>query len=139
MWIVTILIMLAGGSLAASNLLIAKKPNARELIDKLIPFKGIVGILLLVWGVVDLVSLVRVGSALASFYGVLFLLVVVTELGLGFLLGYDLLSKHVFSRNAAAQAKGEQLRTKIMAYQTPLGMAAIGLAVFFFAMTLTYR
>src|SRR5215470_7557295 len=59
MWIITSLILLAGGLLGAANLLIAKRPNARELIDKLVPFAGIIGIIMLLWGLRDLFYVLR--------------------------------------------------------------------------------
>ena len=37
------LITIAGGILAASALIIARKPNAKELIDKLTPYQGWIG------------------------------------------------------------------------------------------------
>ena len=41
------LITIAGGLLAASNLIIARKPNAKDLIDKLTPYQGWIGIVML--------------------------------------------------------------------------------------------
>ncbi len=38
------LITIAGGILAASALIIARKPNAKQLIDKLTPYQGWIGV-----------------------------------------------------------------------------------------------
>ena len=137
MWIVTISVLFIGGALSASGIVLSLQPAARGFIERVMPFKGIVGALLLIWGVIDLVRTLQVGSALASFYGIIAVLVVFTELGLGFLLGYDLLSQYVLGKNVGAQLKGEQLRAKVGAYQGPLGLAAMGLAVFFLVLSVT--
>ena len=39
------IIAILGGILAASSLIIAKKPNAKELIDKLTPYQGWIGLI----------------------------------------------------------------------------------------------
>ena len=47
--------ILLGGLLAASSLIVQKQPNAKELIAKLVPFQGIIGIILLIWGLIALI------------------------------------------------------------------------------------
>lgn len=139
MWIVTVLVLLAGGLLGAANLIVAKKPDAKQLIDKLTPYQGIIGIVLLVWGIWDLISLLRFLSLLsaAPFWWIIYLLVTLTELGLGFLLGYGLLSQYIFGKSPEAQVKGELVRAKLAGYQGPLGLTAIALAILFLILTLT--
>ena len=56
-WIISVLILLAGGILGAANLIVAKKPDAKVLIEKLTPFQGIIGIVMLVWGVWGLINM----------------------------------------------------------------------------------
>ena len=51
-WITVIVLTLAG-VLALSGMIIAQKPQAKDLIDKLVPFQGIIGVVLLVWGIVN--------------------------------------------------------------------------------------
>ena len=45
------IIAIIGGIIAASSLIVAKKPNAQELIDKLTPYQGWIGVVLTFWGV----------------------------------------------------------------------------------------
>jgi hypothetical protein len=138
MWIITVLVLLAGGLLGAANLIISKKPNAKELIDKLTPYQGWIGVVLVVWGIWDLIGVFRALGVLsdAPLWWVLYLITAVTELALGFLLGYGLISKHVLSGNPEALEKGQQLRARLAKYQGPLGLLAIGLAIVFTALTL---
>jgi len=137
MWIVTVVILLAGGLLGAANLIIAKKPNAKELIEKLTPYQGWIGVVLVLWGIWDLVGVFRSLGVLsaAPVWWVLYLVTAVTELALGFLLGYGLISKYVLGSSPQALEKGQQLRARLANYQGPLGVVAIGLAIIFAVLT----
>ncbi len=53
------LITIAGGILAASALIIARKPDAKALIDKLTPYQGWIGVVMFVWGIFELLSVIR--------------------------------------------------------------------------------
>ncbi len=125
------IVVIAGGILAAAPLIVAKKPNAKELIDKMVPYQGWIGIVLFFWGVWDTISVVS-GMALLSIAPVIWVLALVislTELFTGFLLGYALISQYVLSKNEAAKKKGEEIRAKLTPYQTKLGVLAIVLGV----------
>src|SRR5262245_35064682 len=95
MWLLTVLAMLAGGALAASHLIIARKPNARDLIDKLQPYKGLIGVVLLISGVLDALHLVGSLGVVGprSGFSVIYLVSTFVELALGFLLSYGFVSK----------------------------------------------
>ena len=45
------IIAIIGGIIAASSFIIAKKPDAKELIDKLTPYQGWIGVVLTFFGV----------------------------------------------------------------------------------------
>ena len=138
MWIITVVILLAGGLLGAANLIVAKKPNAKELIDKLTPYQGWIGVVLVLWGIWDLIGVFRALGILSSapVWWILYVVTAVTELALGFLLGYGLISKYALGGSPEALEKGQQLRTKLAKYQGPLGVVAIVLAILFAALTL---
>lgn len=130
MWIITVVVLLAGGLLGAANLIIAKKPNAKELIEKLTPYQGWIGVVLVLWGIWDLVGVLRSLGTFSVFW-LVWLVTAVTELALGFLLGYGLISKYVLGSSPQALEKGKQLRARLANYQGPLGVVAIGLAIIF--------
>ena len=136
MWIITVVVLLAAGLLGAANLIVAKKPNAKELIDKLTPYQGWIGVVLVVWGVIDAIRVVRFLGAMSSGWMVIAILTALTELGLGFLLGYGLISKYVLSKSPQALEKGQLLRAKLAVYQGPLGLTAIVLSILFAVMNL---
>ncbi|TCI85087.1 hypothetical protein [Tenacibaculum sp. M341] len=116
------IVAILGGVIAASSLIVAKKPNAKDLIDKLVPFQGLIGVLLTIWGVLGVLSIFKHGSIIA-------LLVAGLELVVGFLLAYSLISKYILENNDEAKEKGQALRAKLVQYQVPAGVALAILGV----------
>ena len=123
------LITIAGGILAASALIIARKPNAKDLIDKITPYQGWIGIVMFFWGVWAVLDCVRFMSLLSArpLFWIFWLASGVADLVVGFLLGFGLISKYALSRNAAAMARGQKLRVKLAAYQGVFGLFAVAM------------
>lgn len=122
------------GLLAVPSLLLSKKPNAKELFDKVAPYQGWIGVVFAIWGVWGIISAVLGIGLLATIpvYWVTWLLVSVVEAALGFILGYGLIAKHALSKNAAAAEKGEMLLAKLTPLQGKLGIFAIILGIWYF-------
>jgi len=123
------LITIAGGILAASALIIARKPNAKELIDKLTPYQGWIGIVMFfwgIWGVLDCVRNLGVLSVRPLFW-VFWLAAGLADLVVGFLLGFGLITKYTLAKNPAAKARGQQIRTRLAAYQGVFGLLAVAM------------
>lgn len=126
------LLLIVAGVLGAAALIIKNKPDARELIAKIVPFQGIIGIVLLIFSVIWLIQILQVlGFILrySTFNGLLLLLTILVGLGLGFLLGYGLINQYVLSKNAGAAAGGAGVQAKLATYQGPLGIAAVVLGL----------
>lgn len=121
------LITIAGGLLAASALIISRKPNAQQLIDKLTPYQGWLGIVLFFWGIWDVTFILRNLSVLthAPMWLVISIAVTVADLGVGFLLGFGLITKYTLRGSPAAMARGQQIRAKLAPYQGGLGVLAM--------------
>ena len=138
MWMVTTVVLMAGGLLGAANLIAARKPDARAMIEKLTPFQGWIGIVLVVWGLRDSIYVLRSMAVLsaAPFWWLVNLITTLTELALGFLLGYGLITKYVLSGRPQALEKGQQLQGQLAKYQGPLGVAAIAIAILFALLSL---
>jgi hypothetical protein len=122
------LLLIVAGVLGAAALIIKNKPDARELIGKLVPFQGIIGIVLLIFSVIWLFQALQVLGFLfqfAMFTGLLLLFTILVGIALGFLLGYGLINQYVLSKNVGAAAGGAGVQAKLAAYQAPLGIAAI--------------
>lgn len=113
------LIPIAGGVLASSGFIISKKPNAKELIDKLVPYQGWIGMVMFFWGVWETISIVTHLGMLAEhpLRFVFWVLVALSDLLVGFLLGYGLITKYAFGKSEMAQAKGALVRAKLVRVQ----------------------
>jgi hypothetical protein len=127
------LITIAGGILAASALIVARKPNAKQLIEKLTPYQGWIGIVMFFWGVwgvfdcITHVSFLKLAPVFWSFW----LASGVADLLVGFLLGFGLLTKYALSKSPGARARGEQLRARLVPYQATCGLFAIAMGALY--------
>ena len=121
------LITIIGGILAASGFIIKRSPNAQQLIDKLTPYQGWIGIVMFGWGVWETLHSVLGISLLGShpLTWVFWLLSGVADLLVGFLLGFGLITHYALSKNPQAMARGSQIRAKLVGIQAPLGLLAI--------------
>lgn len=121
---ITLLIL---GVLAAPSLLLSKKPNAKELLDKITPFQGWIGLVSCIWGVWGIIQAVLSIGLLTShpIWWLSWMGGNVLEASLGFLLGYGMISQLVLSKNEAAKEKGAQLLAKLSPLQGKLGLFAI--------------
>jgi hypothetical protein len=127
--------LIVAGILAASGFIISRKPDAKQLIDKIVPFQGFIGVALLIWGVIDtirvLTHLKEIGD-MASNYPLFTISVyagVASEVLLGFLLGMPLIATWIPGESAAEQ-RAMDMQKKVVPYQTLLGLIGIVAAVF---------
>ncbi|HEY0991495.1 MAG TPA: hypothetical protein VFD36_03535 [Kofleriaceae bacterium] len=121
--------LIVGGILAVSGLIVAKKPDAKELIDKLVPYQAIIGIALLALGIVNLVrwlgNHVFTLLSVAPLFGLTVLAMIFTSILLGFMFGMPQIAKWLPGEGGAEQ-KGMELSKKLAPYQVIIGL--IGLA-----------
>lgn len=117
------------GVLAASNLIIAKKPDAKELIGKIAPYQGWMGAVSAFWGVWGIFGCVRTLGWMTSFPIPWFTWLANSVLlfCLGLLLGVGTLK--TFIKNPTAQANMDKTIAKLAPYQGTLGLVGIGLGV----------
>jgi hypothetical protein len=119
------LLLILGGILAVSGLIVAKKPDAKALIDKLMPFQAIISVLLLIFGVWDLIQALRVH--LFSMFGVAPVLAIVmvayivSSILLGLMFGMPMVAK----LSPSGAAKGAEMGKKMAPYQTLIGIVGI--------------
>ncbi len=117
------------GVLGAANLIVARRPDAKEAIAKIAPYQGWIGAISALWGVWGIISAVlSIGLlALAPIYWVTFLVDVVLLFCLGLLLGVGVLK--TFIKNPTAVAKMDETIAKLAPYQGVLGLVAIGVGI----------
>ncbi|MUH35982.1 hypothetical protein D9O36_09025 [Zobellia amurskyensis] len=114
---------------AVPSLLLSKKPNAKELLEKVEPYQGWIGIIFCFWGVWGVITaILNLGWLSTSpIWWATFLIGNVVSAGLGFMLGSGLINKLFLSNSEAARIKAEELRAKIAPKQGRLGI--VGIAV----------
>lgn len=130
------LITIAGGILAASGFFIKRSPNAQQLIDKIAPYQGWIGVLMFVWGIKEVIGSVT-GLSLLSSHPVSWIfwtLSGVADLLVGFLLGFGLITHYALSKNAAALEKGQRIKATLVGIQAPLGLLAIVMGALYIAL-----
>jgi hypothetical protein len=122
------------GLMAAPSLLLSKKPNAKELLDKLTPYQGWIGLVFAFWGVWGVISAVLNIGILADFpiWWATWMAASVIEAILGFLLGYGMISKLLLSKNETAKAKAEELLAKLAPMQGKFGLFGVIVASILF-------
>lgn len=128
MWYSIFIIVL--GLLALPNSTLAKKLHLADYVEKVTPYKGYIGALAVVYGIFGVFgvigSLSRLGLWIAGIISfVLMVAVVVVQLWLGFIFGYDLIAKHVLAKSEAAKKKGEEMLKKLLPLQNKLGNLAL--------------
>lgn len=127
-WLVIIL-MIAGGILGVSGLIVAKKPDAKALIDKLVPFQAIIGVGLLGFG---LWLLIRIGPlnmfrgfSIVPIYSLFAIAATYGAILLGFLFGMPQIAKWI-PGESAAETKAMELSKKLAPFQLILGLVVLG-------------
>lgn len=117
--------------LAVPSLLVSRKPNAQEIIDKLAPFQGWIGVIFCFSGIWGIISALMNMGWLTSYpiWWCTWLAGSVVQAVLGFLLGYGLINKYLLSKNETAKAKGQETLAKLAPIQGTMGMVGIGVGI----------
>jgi len=117
------------GVLAAANLIIARKPQAKELIDKISPYQGWIGAVSCLWGIWILIWMVLGIAGLATWpiWWITMVACGAIQAVLGLVLGIGVLK--TFIKAPAAQAKMDQVLAKVAPYSGTLGLVSIGLGI----------
>jgi hypothetical protein len=129
MGIVTFAALLVLGVVCASNLIIARKPDAKELIAKVAPYQGWIGAISALWGAWWLINwILNVGVMMTwPILGITWLANSILLLGLGLLCGIGVLK--TFVKAPAATEKLDLTVAKLAPYQGVLGLIGIGVAI----------
>ena len=120
------------GAMAASGAIVSKRPDAKQLLDKLAPYQGWSGLVSGIWGIFGLVySISLLGWFKLGIAGIIAWLFWVGMslllIGLGSILGTGLAKTYV--KDAKAQEKMDQLYNKLAPYRDTVGFVAIGFAI----------
>ncbi|MBD3369259.1 hypothetical protein GF402_02730 [Candidatus Fermentibacteria bacterium] len=124
------------GVLAVPSLIIAKRPEAKDLIDKITPYQGWIGAISALWGIWEIIdSLMKIGW-LGDFpiWWITYLATGIIQLCLGLLLGIGVLK--TFITSPQAQEKMDQTVKKLAPYQGNLGIAAMCVGIWMIIATI---
>lgn len=127
MFLVSMVIGIAGGLLAMSSLFVGRSPAAAEKLATLAKYQGWIGLTMFGWGVWELISCVLNLGLMAShpLTFVFWLLTGIADFAVGLLLGFGLISTYAFRGNQMAIQKGDAIRSRLVTFQVPLGGLAI--------------
>ena len=113
--------------IAVPSLILSKKPNAQELLDKVAPYQGWIGLVFSIfgiWGIISSLLILEVLSSAPIWWITLFVGSLV-EATLGFLLAFPVISK-ILSKNAPGyQQKSREIREKLVPLQGKLGILGV--------------
>jgi hypothetical protein len=125
--------VLLGGVLAISGLIIAKKPDAKAMIDKLTPYQALIGVAMVFLGVINFV---RILPYLTDVFKVnlLFAAATLSMIGvsvvLGALFGMPQIAKMI-PGDSSAEQKALDLAQKVAPFQVLLGLIGIAASLLF--------
>lgn len=120
--ILAALILVVIGVLSAAPLIISRRPDAKEVIEKIAVYQGWIGVGAAVWGAWSVLQSVANIDQI-SLAWILGLAIGLTTLGNGFLLGFAL--GITFVSDEKAKEKAFELYERLLPFQTKLGLAAI--------------
>ena len=112
--------------IAVPSLILSKKPNAKELLEKVAPYQGWIGIVFCFLGIWGIITAFLNMSWLSSvpIWWITLLIGSFVEASLGFMLGYGLITKYL-AKNDEAKQKAELIRAKIAPKQGKLGLLGL--------------
>lgn len=126
---IMMVLLLVGGVLALSNVIVAKSPDAKKIIDKLVPYQAFIGVAMLGISVVLILYLGPInmfralkGNALLGFT---FIAGYYSGIVLGFFFGMPQIAKWL-PGESAAETKALELSRKLAPYTMLVGVVALG-------------
>jgi hypothetical protein len=121
------LLAVVAGALAASNIVIERLPNAKQYIEKMVPYQAIIGVIAMILSVLKVFD---VFTAKEGFFtNVIILGCVVATAIVGFLLGFPMVQQWIAS-DEKSKEKAEDIRKKLLPYQVVAGLVGIGAGIY---------
>ena len=127
------------GALAVYPRIVQARPYFKQLLDKILPYQGVIGLVVLAWGLLWGLRLLGHMGTMMAYIPVLLIIDIVSCVDgvlLGLLLGYGIIAQYLLGNSAEALKHGENWRSKLSARQALLGWTGIGLGLVGFLMRL---
>jgi hypothetical protein len=127
------------GILAVPSLILSRRPDAKEMLAKLSPYQGWMGVVSAFWGVWGVISAVLNIGWLTSYpiFWITLLANSVLLAALGFILGIGVMK--TFLKDVNAQAKMDETLAKIAPHQGRLGIGAVAMGAWMIVASLLFR
>jgi hypothetical protein len=119
--LITGLVLLALGALAAASSIVARRPDAKAYIELMIPYQGWFGFITCLSGAWIIINAI-INLNWFSYVPVWWLTYLATGLliaSLGLLLGYALLTKHIFNHSAKAAQRASRFALPLSPIRLP--------------------
>ncbi len=119
--------LIIGWLFACYGLIISRAPHLKDEFDKIIPFQGFFGLVLIVLGFIDLFH-IRTLIALFQFSAIFWILQtlnMITKFVLWFVLSYGLVTKHLLTSKNDAQEATQKIYNTLIIVQVPFGILSI--------------
>ena len=126
-----VILPIVGGLIACSGLIVKNAPAAEDLLNKLLPYKAMVGVALLgsfVWNMIEMGFNPFSGFELSMLFGITVLMILVTQLFLGFTMGAGQIIKWI-PGDSAPEEKAAAMQRKLMPFEVIFGLVAIASGV----------
>ena len=133
------IVLIVGGILAISSLIISKKPEAKKYIDMISPYQAVIGVFLLALGIWTLIRSLHWLMDIFKFNALAGAALwgdIIASILLGFLFGMPQIAKWIPGESSAEQ-KALDFSKKVAPYQTLLGI--IGIASGFITLLFALR
>ena len=122
---------IVGGLIAASGLIVSKVPNAKDALNKLLPYKAAIGAAMLGCFVLNMIELKFNPFAMfgiSMLLGITVAAIVITQLLLGFTMGFGMIAKWI-PGESNAEEKAAGIQKKLMPFEAIFGLVAIASGV----------
>ena len=122
------LAVIVASLICLSSFIVAKKPEAKQLFEKIAPYQGFLGVGMLALGLWRFIADVGdYGMMLDSPFKLLAISIIAYELSLivlGFILGFGLIAGWI-PGESGAEKKGLEIQKKLLAFSLPIGVIGL--------------
>lgn len=122
-----VILPMVGGLVACSGLIVRNAPTAKELFNRILPYKALVGVALLVsffWNMIEMGFNPFAAFKFSSLSGAMVLMNLVTHLLLGFTMAAGQIIKWI-PGDSAPEEKAAELQRKLMPFEATFGLVII--------------
>ncbi len=123
------LLAFVAGALAAANFVIERLPDAKQWIEKAMPYQAMIGFVALVMSVLWGLNIFSLKAAFLT--QTVYLGCAVSTMVVGFLLGFPMIQQWI-ATDEKSKEKADDIRKKLSPYQVLAGLVAMGAGVYLF-------